>query len=276
MRGTYGSRMVIGLPFDDVVAAAQAGADWAFVGLYRDLNPRLLRYFSAQAPAAAEDLAADTWLAAAGSLRSFVGGEDEFRAWLFTIGRRRLIQHWRYAGRRPIQLVDPETLKEQAGTDDTETVAMNLAGAEAAVRTITATLSPDQAEVVLLRVLGGLGVDQGAAILGKRAGTVRVLQHRALRRLAKTFSLGIVNAVSPERDMQDMPRRFALDDATADRLLSGTMSPADAPPAYEGVASLLQTVIEAPVDKELRREAEVAAMAAAAAAAVVAPAAVAA
>src|SRR6266511_5794041 len=48
-----------------------------------------------------------------------------------------------------------------------------------------ATLPPDQAEVVLLRILGGLSVREVAVITGKRPGTVRVLQHRALRRLAR-------------------------------------------------------------------------------------------
>ncbi len=55
---------------------------------------------------------------------------------------------------------------------------------EAAIARI-ATLPPDQAEVVLLRILGGLSVREVAAITGKRPGTVRVLQHRALRRLAR-------------------------------------------------------------------------------------------
>jgi len=57
---------------------------------------------------------------------------------------------------------------------------------------VTATLSADQAEVVLLRVLGGLGVEQVAELVGKRPGTVRVLQHRALRRLHAELAKGHV------------------------------------------------------------------------------------
>jgi RNA polymerase sigma-70 factor (ECF subfamily) len=48
-----------------------------------------------------------------------------------------------------------------------------------------ASLPPAQAEVVLLRILGDLSVRDVAAIMGQRPGTVRVLQHRALRRLAE-------------------------------------------------------------------------------------------
>jgi RNA polymerase sigma-70 factor (ECF subfamily) len=50
-------------------------------------------------------------------------------------------------------------------------------------------LTPDQADVVLLRVLVGLDVEQVANVLGKRPATVRVLQHKALRRLAAHFSV---------------------------------------------------------------------------------------
>jgi RNA polymerase sigma-70 factor, ECF subfamily len=51
-------------------------------------------------------------------------------------------------------------------------------------------LPHDQAEVVLLRVVAGLGVEQVARLLGKRPGAVRVLAHRGLRRLAERLNLG--------------------------------------------------------------------------------------
>ncbi|MHB1535307.1 MAG: sigma-70 family RNA polymerase sigma factor [Acidimicrobiales bacterium] len=190
----HGEQTLIGAEFDRVLAAAQAGQEWGFADLYRDLNPGLLRYLCARAPSVGEDLASGTWLAAVRQLDSFRGGEGSFRAWLFTIGRRRLIQHWRDEGRRPVHPVDPEAMIDRAALDDTEVEAVELAAAREASRAIARALSPDQADVVLLRVLAGLDVDQVAGILGKRPGTVRVLQHKALRRLARTFSL---EAVTP-------------------------------------------------------------------------------
>jgi len=50
---------------------------------------------------------------------------------------------------------------------------------------VVATLPPDQAEAVALRVVAGLDVDRVAEIMRKRPGTVRVLTHRGLRRLAE-------------------------------------------------------------------------------------------
>lgn len=131
--------------------------------------------------------AAETWLAAARNLASF-GDETAFRGWLFTIARRRLVQHWRDSGRRPVTAVAPERLTDRRAADDPEAEGLAAVSAREAARAIAAALPPDQADVVLLRMLGGLDVDQVAGILGKRPGTVRVLQHKALRRLADRFS----------------------------------------------------------------------------------------
>ncbi|MCU4186833.1 sigma-70 family RNA polymerase sigma factor [Acidiferrimicrobium sp. IK] len=181
---------MIGDPFESVLAAAQSGAEWAFAVLYRELNHRLLRYFAAQAPAEAEDLASETWLLAARQLRGFAGDETSFRAWLFTIARRRLVQHWRDCGRRPARGAGADGLDALPGRADVEQSVVDADAAHGTVRLLCEVLSPDQADVVLLRVLGGLDVEQVAAILHKRPGTVRVLQHKALRRLAEKFPDG--------------------------------------------------------------------------------------
>ncbi len=55
---------------------------------------------------------------------------------------------------------------------------------------LVATLPPDQAEAIILRVVAGLDVSQVAELMGKRPGTVRVLTHRGLRRLAERLGAG--------------------------------------------------------------------------------------
>jgi RNA polymerase sigma-70 factor (ECF subfamily) len=182
--------MPVGSEFETVLAAAQAGADWAFAVLYREFNPRLLRYFASRAPAQGEDLAAETWYGAARRIHGFSGGEDAFRGWLFAIAHHRLVQHWRDLKRRPPIECAAGPDPEPYAPDETENDSLSLVAAQQAARQIAEVLPPDQAEVVLLRILGDLGVAQVAQILGKRAGAVRVLQHRALRRLADlNFSL---------------------------------------------------------------------------------------
>ena len=50
---------------------------------------------------------------------------------------------------------------------------------------LIATLPPDQAEAVLLRVVVGLDAASAGRVLGKRPGAVRTAAHRGLRRLAE-------------------------------------------------------------------------------------------
>ncbi len=173
--------------FDSIVTAARTGAEWALAILYRDIHPRLLHYLLAQEPDAAEDIASEVWLDVASGLVGFEGPEDGFWAWLFTIARRRLIDHRRRAIHRRTILFRPEELPAHGGTGNVEDEALANLGVESALARI-AGLPPDQAEVVLLRVVADLPVDRVAAILGKRPGAVRALQHRALRQLARTVS----------------------------------------------------------------------------------------
>ena len=177
--------------FDAVLTAARAGAEWALAWLYRDLQPWLLRYFQAQEPTEADDLASQVWLDVAHALDRFEGDEDAFRRWFFTIARRRLLDLRRRATRRRTDAVRPEdfeTLVEPAGTEDAAFAAMSTQAALACV----ATLPAREREVVLLRVLGGLSAEAVAAITGLRPGTVRVLQHRGLRRLADLLTRMLV------------------------------------------------------------------------------------
>jgi len=180
--------MTIGPGFDDVLAAAQTGAGWAVAILYRDLQPGLLRYLQAKVPGQAEDLASEVWLAAAPKLVAFEGDEVGFRNWIFTIAHRRVIDHIRKSARRQTDPVDGMRFEQRAAADDTADAGIEEVSAREAIDALTAGLPADQAEVVLLRVVGGLGVDEVAQLMGRSAGSVRVLQHRALRRMARRLA----------------------------------------------------------------------------------------
>jgi RNA polymerase sigma-70 factor, ECF subfamily len=166
------------------IDASRSGDQVAVALIYRALYPRLLRYFVALEPSEAEDLASETWLDIATGLPRFVGDEQALGAWAFTIARRRLGDHRRKGARRATAPVEPSTMHLIGPTGDAEQEAeAELATAEA-IRMI-GKLPPDQAEVILLRVLGDLPAAEVAKIVGKREGAVRVLQHRGLKRLAE-------------------------------------------------------------------------------------------
>jgi RNA polymerase sigma-70 factor (ECF subfamily) len=170
--------------FESTLAAAREGRHQALARLYRDLHPPILRYLLALEPAEAEDLASEVWLHVIASLDRFRGDERGFRAWAFTIARSRMIDLRRRRRRRPTVEAGPEVLDRHAAIRDAEEEALQELATREAIGRI-ATLPRDQAEVILLRVLAGLSVRDVSSIMGKRPGTVRVLQHRALRRLAE-------------------------------------------------------------------------------------------
>jgi len=148
----------------------------------------MLAYLRALEPADAEDLASEVWLGIGRNLATFVGDEMAFRGWAFTIARRRVVDLRRRRGRRRTEPVPAEDLQAIAGGDDPAGTVLDAVRADDVRRLIADVLPPDQADALLLRIVGGLDTAQIAAIVGKRPGTVRVLQHRALRRLAQHFS----------------------------------------------------------------------------------------
>jgi RNA polymerase sigma-70 factor (ECF subfamily) len=175
---------MIGPDFPDVLGAAASGDEEAFGRLWRDLHPRLLRYFGVASRAAAEDLASETWLGVVRGLDRFQGNEPSFRAWVFTIARHEVLDWRRREARRPAIDLPVNGQVEWAAPDDPAADALEGLSTRAALAEL-ATLPADQAEAIMLRVVAGLGVDRVAAIMGKRPGTVRVLTHRGLRRLAE-------------------------------------------------------------------------------------------
>ena len=150
--------------------------------LYRELQPALLRHLRGAHAASAEDIAGEVWTEVAAWFPRFVGGDDAFRAWVFTLARRRLIDTYRRAGRRPTERLIGDMCEVAADRPEDETVAR--LSFEATIVRLRRLLPADQADVLLLRVVRGLTVQEVATLTAKTPVNVRVLQHRALHRLA--------------------------------------------------------------------------------------------
>lgn len=184
--------------FHRTLRAAQAGDERAVATLWCELNHRVVRFLKVRAGDAAEDIASETWLTISTKLGDFQGDEVEFRAWLFTVARCRLIDWQRRQQRRPEHVTDDHGMSRRAAADDPATEALAMLDRDAVLALIS-RLSTDQGDVILLRVLAGLDVARVAMILGKRPGTVRMLQLRGLRRLEQLLSSG-------DRETQDVTR----------------------------------------------------------------------
>jgi RNA polymerase sigma-70 factor, ECF subfamily len=173
---------VVGDDFARLLAAAQGGGEDEFAVLWRDANPALLRYLRVIASDNAEDIAAETWVYVVRTLPSFTGDEAAWRAWLFTTARRRLLDQARTRKRHPAEPLDDVTAAEIPRTPDAAQLALDNIATESAMALLS-RLPPDQAAVIMLRVVAGLDTDAVAEMLGKTPGNVRVMAHRGLKRL---------------------------------------------------------------------------------------------
>lgn len=168
---------------DVALEQARRGEDVGFLTLYRELQPRLLRYLAVRTQDGADDVASETWLQVVRDLGRFRGNVDEFRGWLFTVARNRAVDAARAARARPSVAVEDVTAMGVAElAPSAETQALEQISTEQALR-LVATLSPDVAEMVALRVIAGLDAKTVGDMVGKSAGAVRVAVHRALATL---------------------------------------------------------------------------------------------
>ncbi len=120
------------------------------------------------------------------NLNGFAGNEIQFRAWVYKIARNTLIDEVRRSGRRI-----NETPLEQAHeivieSGDVEVEAIDRLGDDWVLAQLD-VLTPEQREVVILRVVSDLTIEAIAEILGKRVGAVKAMQRRAFRTLAKNL-----------------------------------------------------------------------------------------
>jgi RNA polymerase sigma-70 factor (ECF subfamily) len=171
--------------FPDKLEAARAGDEWALTALYRGLHAKLLRYLIAHEPEQADDIASAVWLDVAADLEDFSGDERDFRAWLFTIARRRLTNARRKAERDEQGLVPTNSLRSR-GSDGDEVAAR--ADSDLAIRAAlrrVAGLPHEDAEVFLLRVIGGFTAEEVAMLIQRPTATVRSRQERAIRGLIR-------------------------------------------------------------------------------------------
>jgi RNA polymerase sigma-70 factor (ECF subfamily) len=167
------------------VEGARHGDSESFRILYREIQPRLLRYLNYLVGSEAEDIASETWLQATRDLGKFRGSDGDFRGWITTIARNRAMDHLRRADRRPPTVPVPvEELAFIASREDTADRAIEAITTEEALSLI-ASLPRDQAEAVLLRAVVGLDAKGAAQVAGKRAGAIRTAAYRGLKNIEK-------------------------------------------------------------------------------------------
>ena len=170
----------------DVLAAARLGDPAGVEAVYRRYAPAVLAWFRSRLGDGhlAEDLTGDAFVAVIGALPGYQGGPEAFAGWLFTLVRRDFVDHLRRTSRRPeTPMAEVASFMTATSPDAADEVLARADGD--LVRAALAQLSPDQREVLVLRVVAGLTAPEVAAATGRTVGAVKALQHRGLDSLGR-------------------------------------------------------------------------------------------
>lgn len=163
---------------DDVLGAAQAGQPWALRALYDELAPRVHGYLRSRGAAEPEDLTSEVFLAVFPRLATVTGGAAGLRTLVFSVAHARLVDDLRRRSRQePTVPYDAGADSRAAPSSEDEALALL---ATDRVRELLAELPSDQRDVLLLRIVSDLSLEQVAVAIGRSPGAVKQLQRRGL------------------------------------------------------------------------------------------------
>lgn len=166
------------------VEDARSGSVPAFERIYTLLSPSVAAYLRWNGVSDVESLTNEVMAQVHRNLHRFTGDGAAFRSWVFTIAHHRMVDDRRAASRRPT-FTDAD-VDESIDVGNNEDDALGVLG-ESRLRSLLEQLSPDQRDVLLLRVVADLSLDDAAAALGKQRGAIKSLQHRALASLRRVL-----------------------------------------------------------------------------------------
>lgn len=163
---------------DEIVAAAQRRDADAMRTIYEQLAPAVLGYLRAKGVADPEAVTGDVFVALFGQLAKVTGGATGLRRLTFTIAHARMVDEHRARARIGATVsYDPDVDRRVVeSAEDRATASLGLAR----IRALLAELPEEQCEVITLRVIADLTIEQVAAVMGRSPGAIKQLQRRAL------------------------------------------------------------------------------------------------
>ena len=171
------------------VIAARGGDEMAFALLWRENNSRLTKFIQARTYKSDldfEEIVSEVWMNVAKDVKKFKGDYSGFTAWVYSIARNRIVD----ASRKRDRTIRPqEELDEATWVPSKQNVEKDFE-ADANVKRIIDEINKlpaAQAEVLMLRVVSDLSVEEVAKIVKKNANSVRVLAHRGMTTLKESL-----------------------------------------------------------------------------------------
>ena len=204
---------------EDYAVAAAAGDPEAMSYLYERYSDPLFRWIFVRVGnhTESEDVAADTWLKAVRSIHTYKSIGSGFPAWLFKIAANTINSRYRSASR--LRETPTENMLDRDQTSDgiTPEEAALRASSRAEIVAALRRLSKKQAECVTLRFFDGLTLAETASVMGTTINNVKLMQHRAVKRLAKMLPARGATAPEPVRVHGKVTNRATTTHTTLDR-----------------------------------------------------------
>jgi RNA polymerase sigma-70 factor, ECF subfamily len=170
-----------------LVDLAKEGDAEAFGQLYDHYVTGVFRfiYYRVGSRQLAEDLTSETFIRGLRAIQRFTWQGKDFGAWLTTIARNLVIDHFK-SSRARLEIVS-ETIPEGGATvASPEHEVLALISNELLFEAVN-SLPSEQRDCILMRFIQGLSIAQTAAAFGRSEGAIKQLQLRAVRSLAKTM-----------------------------------------------------------------------------------------
>jgi RNA polymerase sigma-70 factor (ECF subfamily) len=169
-----------------LIAQAQQGHEDAVSLLYRQYAPRIYGYLASRVgeAALAQDLTSEVFVRALEGLPQYRDRGVPFSAWLYRIAHDRMVDHFRQQARRPTTSLEGLRLPAQAGIDEQVETRLRMEQIGRAMGQLT----EDQHQVILLRFVAGLKLQEVAYVMDKSTAAIKMLQLRALTRLRQAVA----------------------------------------------------------------------------------------
>jgi RNA polymerase sigma-70 factor (ECF subfamily) len=179
--------MTLGQSFESVLEAAKLGADWAWAVLYGEIAGPVMGYFRTRGVSDPEEAAGDVFFELARAVDQFEGTEEAFRTLVFQVAYERLLVEKHNSRSRPRSVLADQVL-DHLQRDISVMDRIATSGVPEELRRAFEVLSPAQRDVLSLRIVAGLSLEQTAQVIGSGIHAVKSLQRRGLAKVRGTVA----------------------------------------------------------------------------------------
>jgi RNA polymerase sigma-70 factor (ECF subfamily) len=165
----------------DLTESARRGESWALTAIWHRYSSAVMAYLRGRGVADAEDVTSEVFLQVFRRIHTFRGDESDLRTFVFSVAHARYVDDRRRLARRGVDVEFVAESHDRLAASAEAEALDQLAGQRAV--TLIEMLSPDQRDVLLLRIVADLSLEETAEVLHKKVGAVKSLQHRGLAAL---------------------------------------------------------------------------------------------